>query len=190
MSSSKRLSQSQGGKLNSKRVSNGASSASSPTPSRGATLSRSASMKSTGFVSPNGKSSSGDEQEEGEDDSTANGSKPSNVWCEKHKLTPTSTGDQTTVTLVVSERVFPKVKFVDRDIDLMFSTEQRSICQFVIGRCNLQTDISLPNWWKQVHKYVSQTINRLRNDRNTAMKWAALGKMLLFACNTWGMSNY
>jgi hypothetical protein len=31
------------------------------------------------------------------------------------------------------------------------------------------------DWWKQVQKYVAQTITRLQNDRNTAMKWAVLG---------------
>jgi hypothetical protein len=59
----------------------------------------------------------------------------------------------------------------------MFS-HGKQICQCVIRRCNLHSDISLPNWWKQVHKFVSQAINRLRNDRNTAMKWATLGKIL------------
>jgi hypothetical protein len=92
--------------------------------------------------------------------------------------TATSTGDQTTVNLVVTEMGFPKIKFVDRDTQLMFSHEKKSICQYVIRRCNLHSDISLPNWWKHVHKFVSHAINRLRNDRNTAMKWATLGKIL------------
>jgi hypothetical protein len=61
----------------------------------------------------------------------------------------TSTGDQTAVNLVVTERVFPKqFKFVDRDIDLLFSSEKQTICQFVNDRRNLHTGISLPNWWK------------------------------------------
>jgi hypothetical protein len=101
-------------------------------------------------------------------------------------LTDISTGDQTTVNLVVTDTVFPKVKFVDRDTDLVFSNERRSICQFVIGRCNLNANISLNEWWKHTQKYVAQTINRLRNDRNTAMKWAVLGKLVQdggFVCN-------
>jgi hypothetical protein len=93
------------------------------------------------------------EEETGEDDDTANGSKLSNVFCKQHKWTATSTGDQTTVNLVVTEMVFPKIKFVDRDTQLMFSHEKNSICQYVIRRCNLHSDISLPNWWKHVHKF-------------------------------------
>jgi hypothetical protein len=136
-------------------------------------------MRSASFVSPiNSNKSSLADEETGEDDDTANGSKPSNVFCKQHKLTATSTGDQTTVNLVVTEMVSPKIKFVDRDTQLMFSHEKKSICQYVIPRCNSHSDISLPNWWKHVHKFVSQAINRLRNDRNTAMKWATLGKIL------------
>ena len=137
-------------------------------------------MQSTSFVSPNGsnKVSSLVDGEIGEDDDTANGSKPSNVWCSRHKLTATSAGDQTTVNLEVTEKVFPKIKFVDRDTQMMFSYDKHSICQYVIWRCNLHADISLPNWWKHIQKFVSQAINRLRNDRNTAMKWAMLGKIL------------
>jgi hypothetical protein len=81
-------------------------------------------MQSTGFDSPNDKSPSVVDEEIGEDDGRANGSKPSNVWCDKHKLTATSTDDQTTVNLVVADRVFPKVKFVDRDTQLMFSHDK------------------------------------------------------------------
>jgi hypothetical protein len=155
-----------------KKVTSAAST--SPTTSGVATLSKSASMRSTSYISPSSnKSSLVDEEID-----TANGSKPSNVFCKQEKWTATSTGDQTTVNLVVTERVFPKIKFVDRDTQLMFSNDKHSICQFVIRRCNVHSDISLPNWWKHVQKFVSQAINRLRNDRNTAMKWATLGKIL------------
>jgi hypothetical protein len=176
MSSSKQL---PGSKDKLKKVINSAAST-SPTTSGVATLSKSASMRSASFVSPiNSNKLSLVDEETGEDDDTANGSKPSNVFCKQHKWTDTSTGDQTTVNLVVTEMVFPKIKFVDRDTQLMFSQEKSSICQYLIRRCNLHSDISLPNWWKHVHKFVSQAINRLRNDCNTAMKWATLlGKIL------------
>jgi hypothetical protein len=136
-------------------------------------------MRSASFVSPiNSNKLSSVDEETGKDNDTANGSKPNNVFCKQHKWTATSTGDQTTVNLVVTKKVFPKIKFVDRDTQLMFSHEKNSICQYVICCCNLHSDISLPNWWKHVHKFVSQAINRLCNDRNTAMKWATLGKIL------------
>ena len=105
-------------------------------------------------------------------------SAPANVWCVQHNVIPGS-GDQTTVNAVVTGNVFPKVKFVDKDTELMYSTDKKSICEFVIGRCNLQPEVNKAQWWRSVHKYVGQTISRLRNDRNTAMKWAMLGKLLM-----------
>jgi hypothetical protein len=113
----------------------------SPTTSGVATLSKSASMRSASFVSPiNSNKSSLADEETDKDDDTANGSKPSNVFCKQHKLTATSTGDQTTVNLVVNEMVSPKIKFVDRDTQLMFSHEKKSILpichsalQFTLG---------------------------------------------------------
>ena len=139
------------------------------------TMSKSASMtRGAGFVSPNGRVSLEDEQDEEEDDN----SKPSNVYCKGiGSMAATNAADKTTVNLVVSEQVFPKMKSVDSDTQLMYSQEEKSICQFVIRLCNLHTDISQPHWWKPARKYVSQAINRLRNDRNTAMKWATLGKL-------------
>jgi hypothetical protein len=140
--------------------------------------SKSASIRGYGLVSPLVKSSAYTDDQE-EDDTDTSRSKPSHVWCANHAVTPESMGDRTTVNLVVTAQVFPKVKFVDRDTDLAFTEDKKSICQFVISRCNLHADIIITDWWKQVQKYVAQTINRLRNDRNTAMKWAVLGNCYL-----------
>jgi hypothetical protein len=142
-----------------------------------ATMSRSASMQSAGFVSPNGKSSSLGESEQHKEDDTETGSKPKHVWLGEHTLADFSRRELTTLNLVVTDAVFPKMKFVDQDTQLVFSNETNSVCQFVISRCNLHTDISPHEWWKHTQKYVNQTINRLRNDQNTAMKWATLGKL-------------
>ena len=92
-------------------------------------------------------------------------------------LTDISKRDLTTVNLVVTDAAFPKMKFVDQDTQLVLSKEKNYVCQFVILRCNLHTNISTNEWWKHTHKYVNQTINRLSNDRNIAMKWAMLGKL-------------
>jgi hypothetical protein len=142
-----------------------------------ATMSKNASMRSAGSVSPNCKSSSLEGSEQHDEEDTEIRSKPNHVWLEQHRLTGISTRDITTVNLVVTKAVFPKMKFVDRDTQLVFSNEKNSVYQFVISRCNLHTNISPNEWWKHTQKYVNQTINRLRNDQNTAMKWATLGKL-------------
>jgi hypothetical protein len=109
-----------------------------------ATTSKSALMRSAGFVSPNCKSSSLGDSEQHEEEDTETGSKANHVWLEQHTLTGISTKDLTTLNLVVTEVVFPKMKFVDWDTQLVFSNDKNSVCQFVITRCNLQTDV-LPN---------------------------------------------
>jgi hypothetical protein len=131
MSSSKRL---PGSKDKLKKVITSAAST-SPTTLGVATLSKSTSMRSArSFVSPitSNKSSLVDE-ETGKDDDTANGSKPSNVFCKQHKWTATSTSDQTTVNLVVTEMLFPKIKCVDRDTQLMFSHEKNQFANMSFG---------------------------------------------------------
>jgi hypothetical protein len=123
MSSSKQF---PGSKDKLKKVITSAAST-SPTTSGVATLSKSASMRSASFVSPiNSNKSSLVDEETGEDDDTANGSKPSNVFCKQHKWTATSMGDQTTVNLVVTAMIFPKIKFVDWDTQLMFSHDYQT----------------------------------------------------------------
>jgi hypothetical protein len=132
-------------------------------------------IRATGFISPGGSRLA--LENEIQEDENENGSKPSNVWCDGHdSMTVAESADKTTVTLVVTQQVFPMSKFLDRDTELMFSDKKQSICQFVLERCNLHADISQRHWWKTAQKNVTQTISRLRNDRNTAMKWAMLGK--------------
>jgi hypothetical protein len=167
------------------RVSSASNSSSARTNTSGiATTRKSASMRSAGFVSPNCKSSSLGDSEEQEEENTETDSKPKEVWLEQHTLTDISTRDLTTVNLVGTDAVFPKMKFVDWDTQLIFSNEKDSVCQFVISCCNLHANISPHEWWKHTHKYVNQTINRMCNDRNTAMKWATLGKLFHVGCES------
>ena len=88
--------------------------------------------------------------------------------------------DKTTINAVVTNAVFPKVKFADKLTQLSYSTERKSICQYVIKRCNLQPEVIEAEWWRLHQRYVGQIFSRLQNDRNTAMKGAVLGKCETF----------
>ena len=88
--------------------------------------------------------------------------------------------DKTTINAVVTNAVFPKVKFADKLTQLSYSTERKSICQYIIKRCNLQPEVIEAEWWRLHQRYVGQIFSRLRNDRNTAMKGAVLGKCETF----------
>ena len=105
-------------------------------------------------------------------------SAPGLVWCHNRNVNSASV-DQTAINAVVTGSVFPKVKIVDKESQLSYSADKKTICQFVITRCNLQPDVIEAEWWRSAQNYVNQTINRLRNDRNTAMKGAMIGKLQL-----------
>jgi hypothetical protein len=113
-------------------------------------MSTSASMRSTGFVSPDGRSQFLERS----------------IGLDQARSHINRTGKQKV------SRV--RISTVESD-----TTASANIYQFVVERCNSHTDISPPHWWKPGQKYISQTFNRLRNDpRNTAaMKWAMLGKL-------------
>lgn len=113
------------------------------------------------------------EQLEGEHRNTI----PSQIWRDNHEMMP-ATGDRTAINSVVSGHLFPVQKFVDKESQLSYTTEKKSICQFVIGGCNLQPDVIEGNWWTDTAKgLVSTTMNRLRNDRNSAMRKAFLSEL-------------
>ena len=105
-----------------------------------------------------------------------NRSAPHFVWTGRDQATDLTTGDKTTVAGVVSDKLFQRAKFVDRDNDLMYDEKDGSVCKFVTTSCNLQANIDISVWWKEARKWIPNNISRLRNDKNTAMKWAFLGK--------------
>ena len=106
-------------------------------------------------------------------------STPALVWCNGQNGNSASR-DKTTINAVVTVTVFPKVKFADKLTQLSYSTERKSICQYVIKRCNLQPEVIEAEWWRLHQRYVGHIFSRLRNDRNTTMKGAMLGKCETF----------
>ena len=154
---------------------------------RGAGSERSSSMQTNSTI---GMSSGRSASLQGVGSSTAsvcerggedtNDSAPSNIWELRDNSNQPTTGDKTTVAGVVADNLFQRAKFVDRDTDLMYDERDGSVCKFVTTLCNLQADINRSDWWKQARKWIPVNISRLRNDKNTAMKWAFLGTYLRF----------
>ena len=100
-------------------VTSGISSSSAAASGNG---SRSASIRDLGVILPPIKSSAYTDERE-EDDTDTSRSKPSHVWWGSQAE---SMVDRTTVNLVVTAEVFPKVKFVDRDTDLAFTENKKN----------------------------------------------------------------
>jgi len=89
-----------------------------------------------------------------------------------------STGpvDTTVINMVVADDFFPEVKFVARDDDLAWDDDKASFCQFFIDSCKVPAEIDLKEWWKLARTAIMHAMSQTRNDRNTAVKNAFLGK--------------
>ena len=78
-------------------------------------------------------------------------------------------------------KLFPRIKFLDKNKDLDFSRENGTICHFVFQTCNLNykqgDEVVL---WGQAKKWIVKNIARLRSDKYSAMRKAFYGKSFIF----------
>ena len=91
-----------------------------------------------------------------------------------------STFDKESVISIVVERFFPEVKFLHRDTQLAWDESEDSFCQFFIRECHVPLDVNRREWWFSTRKIVLFTLSQTRNDRNTAVKNAFVGKCNAF----------
>ena len=84
--------------------------------------------------------------------------------------------DKAAVTVVVTQKLFPKIKFVDMDRNLAYETHKKSIAHYVITTVNLSQEQDEVLWWATARKWVKSLLHQQRNDRNTAVKNAFFGK--------------
>ena len=88
--------------------------------------------------------------------------------------------DRVVVTDYVKLKLWPKLKFItDKDTQLAFTTNTRSICHMVTDGCNMTKSKELKNWWVTARKWVLEEIRRLKGDRSEAIKWEYFGKLYL-----------
>ena len=75
--------------------------------------------------------------------------------------------------------LFAKVKFINRNgREMDYSTYDKSICQFVISKCNLDQLTDPKAWWETHRKVVVQKITAERSNRSAAMRWGFYGKFV------------
>ena len=84
--------------------------------------------------------------------------------------------DKTVLTMVVTDQFFPEVKFADKEFDLAWDEDMESFCQFFLLKCNVPVDVDRKDWWLKTRKTVMYIMCQTRNDRNTAVKNAFVGK--------------
>ena len=101
--------------------------------------------------------------------------KPGEVWLKRNEMMNVSLERQT-INSVCANDLFPRVKFINKGLDMDYSENTRSICQFVMSRCNLSIEINHREWWERNRKHVINTITALRSNKMNALKWAFFGK--------------
>ena len=77
---------------------------------------------------------------------------------------------------IVSNYLFPRVKFLNRKDDMEYSDEKRDICGFILSHCNLKEN-EKRDFWSTYKKYVASTVSKLRCDRTKDMRKAFHGKL-------------
>ena len=77
-------------------------------------------------------------------------------------------------------KLFPRIKFLDKNKDLDFSRENGTICHYVFQTCNLKYNQGeeVVLWDKK--KWIVKNIARLRSDKCSAMRKAFYGKSFIF----------
>ena len=103
-----------------------------------------------------------------------NSSVPKNLWMEAHKE-KTHESDMVLVASITTRVLWPKMKFFT-DLQISYSDSQKSVAQFIIGKCNLKNVMDEKEWWDSMSPTVSKTIVNLRNSKTTTMRWSFFGK--------------
>ena len=100
---------------------------------------------------------------------------PGEVWFRRENMMNLGIEKQTIYNVCTNE-LFPRVKFLNKEHDLQYSEDAKSICQFVISRCNLGSMVDKQAWWRNNKKEVNNQITQQRNNKIAAMRWVFYGK--------------
>ena len=101
--------------------------------------------------------------------------RPGEVWVRRDNMNTVSTERQTIHAICVNE-LFPLVKFMNGAGDIDYSEESKSICQYIIQKCNLSSIVDKREWWENNRKYVKNQITSQRSNKTATLRWAFWGK--------------
>lgn len=81
------------------------------------------------------------------------------------------------IDILIQRFIFPKLKFIVSRKILEYSENEKSLCQTVCQRLNVNTD-RREGFWNQYSRYVDKMICVTRANKTSAMKKGFMGKML------------
>ena len=84
--------------------------------------------------------------------------------------------DNYILSLIATNFLFPRVKFLDYKIDLQYCQRQNTVSHFVLGMLLMRKDVNLQTYWKKIKKYIGRCITRLRSEKTVAIRNAFHGK--------------
>ena len=79
------------------------------------------------------------------------------------------------ISIVVTDRFFPEVKFVNKQFEMAWDDDPNSFCQFFISNLHVPVEVGHKSWWAAASRIVSAVLCQTRNDRITAVKFAFVG---------------
>ena len=83
---------------------------------------------------------------------------------------------KSSISYVVTDKFFPQVKFVNKQVQMAWNTDPNSFCQFFISKLHVPVEIDQRTWWSSASKIICSVLCQTRNDRTTAVKYAFVGK--------------
>ena len=101
--------------------------------------------------------------------------RPGEVWFCRENMVNHGIEKQTIYNVCTNE-LFPRVKFLNKEHDLQYSEDVKSICHFVMSRCNLGSMVDRKAWWNDHKQDVNYQITQQRNNKIAALRWAFYGK--------------
>ena len=89
--------------------------------------------------------------------------------------------NKSTISTVVTDKFFPQVKFVNKQVQMAWNTDPNSFCQFFISNLHVPVEIDQRTWWSSASKIICSLLCQTRNDRTTAVKFAFVGKYFVMS---------
>lgn len=105
-------------------------------------------------------------------------SKPGVVWTERENRENMNATQQERITIanVCVHDIFPKLKFLNCDHQLDYSTEDNSLCQYVLAKCSVAHMHNQREWWEKNRKYVVKKITAEHSNKSSCLRWEFFGK--------------
>ena len=93
----------------------------------------------------------------------------------------------------VKEKIFPKVKFLDKDVHGIFDTGDRTVCRTLLDYCFHYERADLKDardWWVSARPWVFKTHTDARNNAIKGMKISYTSKLSATYCRVYCHSHY